>query len=445
MRNVTKANGWGTCLAVFLAAGTVWAIDASMELDRLMTSPDAWNESSADLMLAYTPMGFGYVSQQRDCARSVDKRLTFNGQRVWEALFYFEKGAVRRIELSIYNRGDAGTLDEAAFQKLGKSLSDGLTRWAGNTGSPVEETTKDRADYVVSKHTWIKAPCAAQLTRAYVAPRHQEGENFAFRAEFLKITLSRVNSDLQVAKDSTTVSWIPGASTLSIKKNVRKSDTGDVWVGGVPMVDQGEKGYCAAASAERLLRYYGRSVDQHQIAQLADTAAKEGTTQDGMIKALEAIGQRFSLDLKPIIKLDWSRLAHLIEDYNRAAKGAGKPVVEIGHVINVTHVYEEMDAALLRKVRVKQAQELAQFKKDVKTYTGEGVPLLWSCLVGKFPEVPPINPPGTYGHMRLIIGYNDKTSELLYSDSWGPGHELKRIPVDDAWAVTTGLHVLKPR
>jgi hypothetical protein len=211
------------------------------------------------------------------------------------------------------------------------------------------------------------------------------------------------------------------------------------------MVDQGEKGYCAAASAERLLRYYGRSVDQHQIAQLADTAAKEGTTQDGMIKALEAIGQRFSLDLKPIIKLDWSRLAHLIEDYNRAAKGAGKPVVEIGHVINVTHVYEEMDAALLRKVRVKQAQELAQFKKDVKTYTGEGVPLLWSCLVGKFPEVPPINPPGTYGHMRLIIGYNDKTSELLYSDSWGPGHELKRIPVDDAWAVTTGLHVLKPR
>ena len=430
---------------IFWVAGKVWAMDASTELDRLTTSPALWTESAADFMLAYTPMGFGYVSQQRDCARSIDKRLTFNGCRVWEALAYFEAGTIRRIELSIYNRGDAGALEEADFQQLCKTVSDGVTRWAGNTGNPVDETTKDRANYVVSKHTWIKAPCAVQLTRAYVAGRHPASDPFGFRAEFVKITLARLNSDAQVVKDSTTVAWMPGASTLSIKKNVKKADTGDVWVAGVPMVDQGQKGYCAAASSERLLRYYGRAVDQHQIAQLADTAAKQGTSQDGMIKALEAIGQRFTLELKPLIKLDWNRLAHLIEEYNRAAKAAGKPMLELGHVINVIQLYSDMDAALLRKVRVKQAGELAQFKKDVKTYTAEGVPLLWSCMVGKFPEVPPINPPGTYGHMRLIIGYNEKTGDLLYTDSWGPGHELKRIPFDDAWAVTVGLHVLKPR
>ena len=440
---------WGpcltSCLAAWLLAGPAWAMDASPELDRLMTSPDAWNESAADFTLAYTPMGFGYVSQQRDCARSVDRRLTFNGQRVWEALVYFGNGSIKRIELSIYNRGDAGLLEESEFQQLYKTLSDSLTHWAGNTGNPVEETTRDRANYVVSKHTWIKAPCAVQLSRAYVAPRHQDGENLAFRAEFVKVTLSRLNSDQQMVKDASNVSWMPGASTLSIKKNVRKSETGDIWVDGVPMVDQGQKGYCAAASSERLLRYYGRAVDQHQIAQLADTAARQGTSQDGMIKALEAIGQRFSLELKPIIKLDWNRLSHLIEDYNRAAKGVGKPIVEIGHVIDLTAVYSEMDAALLRKVRTKQVQELAQFKKDIKTYTSDGVPVLWSCMVGKFPEVPPINPPGTYGHIRLIIGINEKTGDLLYSDSWGAGHELKRIPLEDAWAVTTGLYVLKPR
>ena len=114
-------------------------------------------------------------------------------------------------------------------------------------------------------------------------------------------------------------------------------------------------------------------------------------------------------------------------------------------MINVTLVYKQMDAALLRKVKVRQAQELAAFKKQVRTYAAEGVPLIWSCVVGKYPEVPPINPPGTYGHIRLIIGYNDKTGELLYSDSWGPGNELKRIPFDDAWAMMLGLHVLKPR
>lgn len=26
---------------------------------------------------------------------------------------------------------------------------------------------------------------------------------------------------------------------------------------------------------------------------------------------------------------------------------------------------------------------------------------------------------GLGGHMRLIIGYNVKTSEMIYSDSWG--------------------------
>jgi hypothetical protein len=439
-----KLCQWATWAASVWIAGTVGAMDASPELDRLTTSPSVWNESASDFMLAYTPLGFGYVSQQRDCARSVDKRLTFQGQRVWEALVYFETGAVKRLELSIYNRGDSGALNESDFLQLGKTLSEGLTHWAGNPGKSAEETTKDRGS-IVRKRTWIKVPCAVQLTRAYVEPHRQGGESLPFRADFVKVTLSRVNADQQVVKDSTTVDWIPGKGALSIKKNVKKSDTGDVWIDGVPMVNQGEKGYCAAASAERLLRYYGRAVDQHQIAQLADTATKEGTSLDGMIQALESIGQRFALDLKPVIKLDWNRLSHVIEGYNRAAKTTGKPVIEVGQAINVTRVYEQMDAALLRKVMVKQTAGLTQFKTQIKTCASEGVPLLWSCIVGKFPEVPPINPPGTYGHLRLIIGYNDKTGDLLYTDTWGAGHELKRIPFEDAWTVTTGLYVLKPR
>lgn len=47
--------------------------------------------------------------------------------------------------------------------------------------------------------------------------------------------------------------------------------------------------------------------------------------------------------------------------------------------------------------------------------------------------------------MRLIIGYNRKEGELLYSDSWGRGHEEKRMALDDAWAITTNLYAIKPR
>ena len=58
-------------------------------------------------------------------------------------------------------------------------------------------------------------------------------------------------------------------------------------------------------------------------------------------------------------------------------------------------------------------------------------------------ENPPL--PQTFGgHMRLIIGYNAKTKEILYSDSWGAGHELKRMPEDWAFAITHDAFYLKP-
>jgi hypothetical protein len=62
-----------------------------------------------------------------------------------------------------------------------------------------------------------------------------------------------------------------------------------------------------------------------------------------------------------------------------------------------------------------------------------------------YPETPPLQQKGAFGHIRMVVGYNDKTGEILFSDSWGPGHELKRVPLDTAWAMTKGLFVLKPR
>jgi hypothetical protein len=78
----------------------------------------------------------------------------------------------------------------------------------------------------------------------------------------------------------------------------------------------------------------------------------------------------------------------------------------------------------------------------VQSHVDDGVPLLWSVMLGIVPEQKA--PQGFGGHMRLIIGYNSKSSEILYSDSWGPGHELKRMPAVDAWTITTGLNTIEP-
>ena len=54
-----------------------------------------------------------------------------------------------------------------------------------------------------------------------------------------------------------------------LPKNVTRDDDGNVFIDDIPMVDQGQKGYCVVASVQRLFEYYGIPCDQHQLAQIA--------------------------------------------------------------------------------------------------------------------------------------------------------------------------------
>ncbi len=47
-------------------------------------------------------------------------------------------------------------------------------------------------------------------------------------------------------------------------------------------------------------------------------------------------------------------------------------------------------------------------------------------------------------HLRLIIGYDAKERVIYYSDSWGPGREMKQMNLEEAWAVTMALFLLEP-
>ncbi len=49
------------------------------------------------------------------------------------------------------------------------------------------------------------------------------------------------------------------------------------------------------------------------------------------------------------------------------------------------------------------------------------------------------------GHMRLIIGYDLEKEEIYYSDSWGPGHEKKKMSMKEAFTGTYALMIIEPR
>jgi hypothetical protein len=46
--------------------------------------------------------------------------------------------------------------------------------------------------------------------------------------------------------------------------------------------------------------------------------------------------------------------------------------------------------------------------------------------------------------MRIIIGYNDIKEEIIFSDSWGEGHEAKRMKMSDSYNASQELFVPKP-
>ena len=104
-------------------------------------------------------------------------------------------------------------------------------------------------------------------------------------------------------------------------------------------------------------------------------------------------------------------------------------------------MFAAMRPKVVKKMRVKDSR-YKKFLAGVRTQVDQGIPVFWGVMLGMFPE--PGFPQTRGGHMRLIIGYNAETHEILYTDSWGAGHELKRMPEDWAFAITHDVFFLKP-
>ena len=98
----------------------------------------------------------------------------------------------------------------------------------------------------------------------------------------------------------------------------------------------------------------------------------------------------------------------------------------------------------LHEPRSQKMVDERDFQKVILEYVSKGVPLLWGLELGKYPEEPPLNMQNGGGHMRLIMGCNPKTNQLIFTDSWGPGHEMKRMKMSDAFRATHGIFAMQP-
>ena len=421
---------------------------AALDLGALFADKSSWTEKAEFFAVEHAKDGFAFASEDRtlvNCLRS--DTCTWHGLKVWEARVYFDKGGeeerVSRVEISLYNRGDAGrermTVDEL------KSAMGAVAAKVDPADRSKPEKTSLPNGTVQYRRAFAKADPAAELVWGLSAADSQKNRG----VDFLRLTLTP-KGGVKARRGAFAKRASGAAGKAKIRDNVTKSPNGDVYVDNVPMVDQGRKGYCAAAVSERVLRYYGNPIDEHEIAQQAGTSADGGTNVSAMKEVVRTIGQKNGLGFQEVVSMS-AGLGDIEEEiarYNKAAKLEKKPAISLdqftrGNTIYISEMREAMDKKVIYRMRQKDPR-MKKFLSGVRQQVNAGIPVFWGVTLGIFPERG-VNPQSVGGHMRLIIGYNDKKKEVLYTDTWGEGHELKRMPEDWAFAITHDAFFLKPR
>jgi hypothetical protein len=255
------------------------------------------------------------------------------------------------------------------------------------------------------------------------------------RAEFIRLRFASIAAAKNTPKTM--------ARRGSFAENVKKDDKGFTWIDSVPMVDQGQKGYCVVASIERVARYFGAEMDQHEMAQLANSD-EDGTNGDEMEKAFQKVTGKIHLRTLKHIEFSERQMEKDIRSYNSAAKKAGVKTFDLDPdewIIDPRHFWSVAHKETFRDMKRTQGS-YAHFNRKIKEYIDQGIPLAWTLYLGMFKEE---GTPQSYGgHMRLIIGYNPTIEEIYYTDSWGDGHEKKKMRADEAYCMTMALYSMVP-
>jgi hypothetical protein len=415
-------------------------------LDALIADGNPWEMTPDQLEAAMKPARTQWLSAAKDQARFFGNYALWGGAiPVKEAVVEFQNGKLFRVNLSIFNRGDSDSgsfTSRAEFEKQLEAWKAAITAKAGV--QPVDLGRQNASAVKANGLSWSKAPSVWLLEFSY--QKDVKAAGVAFKPEFVRLRLSALPKQLGLgAAAATLASAGQRVSKTSLLANVTKDPSGDVFLKNVPMVDQGPKGYCAVATAERVFRYYGMPVDQNEMAQVAKTGEGGGTNPDTMLKALTALQGRLHVRVRAISKWEYAEFSRMITDYNREAKRNKKAEINLAgmRVIDIAEIYGSMDPVSLKESKtVKKKGDFERFKRDVAEKIDKGIPLMWGVELGLYPEEE--IPQAKGGHMRLIIGYNNKTNEIIYSDSWGAQHAMKRMPSDNAFSMTTGLYFMEP-
>jgi hypothetical protein len=197
-------------------------------------------------------------------------------------------------------------------------------------------------------------------------------------------------------------------------KRVKTSDSGDVVVSEIPMVDQGPKGYCVPATWERYMRYLGIPADMYVLAMAAGTTSTGGTDLAAMIENVDSLVTLYHRRIDDIPgDLDMKTISKNIDQ--------GLPLMWTCSI----HIPFER-ALMKRKWERRDVADWNAWTAELQTRDKKEIP----------DEITGDESAG--GHQRMIIGYNARTGEIAISDSWSEAFAIRWMTLPEANAINSG-------
>ena len=363
-----------------------------------------------------------WLSVKQNGLRSEPGNFTLLDKKIGEVIMRGTPENLEKVRISLYNRGDDGVIKESEYEEL-------LRSWKSLLDEHLQVRAKEsRLKGIVPTegHLWVKDDTGYLLEGSV-----SKSEN---RAEFLRL---RIEPIVKGGRRKVI------AQRTALPKNVRKSDNGDVYIDNIPMVDQGQKGYCVVSSIERVGLYFGLNVDQHELAQVAETDER-GTTSEDMENAFKKITGKIHVRTIKVMDYDYKQTVRDVKAYNSEAKRQGAKIFEIDfdrQYVIAQGFWQRVDVDVFKTIKAKE-NKFDYFQSKIKEFIDRGIPICWTLNLGMFPEKGAGQMGG--GHMRLIHGYNESTQEIFYTDSWGFGHEIKKMPAIEGWCMTMGMYAMVP-
>lgn len=418
------------CLSVLVFCHLVSVALGGGDMGADLKSGSFWGKHQHELFAQYfNGEQGGWVDKEKTQLRLPKSGIKMGAMSLGEILVHWKGETPQSMTIMLYNKGDNGVVGKEEFEKHLERIKAALDELSG---VKAKEYRASRREAVVKVNgwswVWDKGAAVVEFSTS------KEGREF--EAEFIRLKIGPTEASIARADTSAR------ATKSDVKQHVKKEGK-RVVIQDIPMVDQGEKGYCVVATAARMFAYYGMDyVDQHELASLGNTDASGGTSVAAMSEALKKIGARFQIRVKTLDSvIELREFKGLLKSYNRSASKLKKG--KMNEECDWNMFWEGADADVLRAARAGNQSQMDKWINNIRPYIMAGIPVLWSVQLGIVPE-----PVGLFqtrgGHLRLIIGFDEEKKTVIFSDSWGAQHTEKEMPVADAMAITTGRRVMQP-